>query len=373
MSAFECAVGVPVGLEPDFALPEVDSEPLTVLEDVVADALRRPPCCVAFSGGRDSSLVLAAAMRSAERHGYEQPVAVTARFSGTPTTEEAEWQRLVLDHLRVERRMVVSVADELDLVGTVAVAELRRRGTLFPANSHGLVPLLEHAAGGTLLVGLGGDELFGGHVWTRLNDALARRRRPTVRDAGRLAVAALPGPLKARVIASRRDLEPPRWLRPAAAARLRSIERAVANEPVRFDRAVQHAVRARTLAVAAASLNRLSQDVRVEAPLLDRTFVGAVTHAGGPRGFGDRSEAMRRIAGGKLPPELLERGTKATFDAAYFGRASRRFAERWSGGGVDPELVNPEELRREWLEPVPDFRSALPLQLAWLHDNPRPG
>jgi asparagine synthase (glutamine-hydrolysing) len=371
MSAFECAVGVPFGLEPAIALPEVDAEPLAVLEDVIADAVGGSPCCVAFSGGRDSSLVLAAAVRSAERHGYEQPVAVTARFSDTPATEEAEWQRLVLDHLGIERRVVISIFDELDLVGTLATTELRRRGALFPANCHALAPLLEHAAGGTLLIGLGGDELLDGHAWTRLNDALAGRRRPTLRDVARLSAAALPGRLRGRVMASRRDLEPPRWLRPSAAARLRSIERAAANEPLSFDSAVRHAVRARTLVVAAASLKTLSQDVRVEAPLIDRRFVAAVARAGGSRGFGDRAKAMRSIAGGVLPGELLDRRTKATFDAAYFGRESRSFAERWSGGGVDAALVDPDELRREWLEPVPDFRSALLLQLAWLHDNPR--
>ena len=369
MSAFECAVGVPVGFETDLVLPEVDGDPLTVLEDVLADAVRRSPCCVAFSGGRDSSLVLAAAMRSAERHGYEPPIAVTVRFSGSSAANEGRWQRLVLDHLGVKRHVVIEVVDELDLVGPVAIAELRRRGTLFPANCHGLAPLLEQAAGGTLLLGLGGDELLDGHVWTRLNDALSGRRRPTLRDGGRLAAAALPGTLRARLIASRHDVEPPRWLRPEAAARLRSIERAAGNEPVRFDRVVRRAVRTRTLVVAAASLERLSHQVRVVAPLLDRRFAAALARAGGSRGFGGRARTMQAIAGGVLPDELLDRQTKASFDAAYFGSASRRFAERWSGGGVDAELVDPEALRREWLEPVPDFRSALPLQLAWLHDD----
>lgn len=371
MSAFECAVGVPVGLEPERLLPRGEGDPLTVLEEVLADAVRRSPCCVAFSGGRDSSLVLAAAIRSAERHGCEQPVAVTARFPGAPAASESHWQRLVLDHLGVERHVVIEVVDELDLVGPVAKAELRRRGVLFPANSHGLAPLLEHAAGGSLIVGLGGDELLDGHAWTRLNDALGGRRRPTVRDTGRLAAATLPGSLRARLMAARRDLESPRWLRPAAAARFRSVERAAGNEPVRFDRAVRHAVRARTLVVAAAGLKRLSPDVRIEAPLLDLRFVAALAGAGGSRGFGDRVRAMRTIAGGVLPDELLDRQTKASFDAAYFGDASRLFAERWSGGGVNAELVDTEALRREWLEPAPDFRSALPLQLAWLHDDQR--
>src|SRR6185436_2297616 len=114
----------------------------------------------------------------------------------------------------------------------------------------GLAPLLKHAAGGTLLLGLGGDELLDGHVWTPLNDALSGRRRPTIRDGGRLAAAALPGGLRARLIAARHGVGSPCWLRPEAAARWRSVELAAANEPVRFDRVVRRAVRGRTLAVA---------------------------------------------------------------------------------------------------------------------------
>jgi Asparagine synthase len=367
MSTLEIAVGIPVGLDPPVPLLDVAVPPLEALEDAVADAVRRTPCCIAFSGGRDSSLVLAAAVRAAARHGCEQPVAVTVRFGRGLASDEGRWQSLVLDHLRVDNRVVIDVADDLDLVGPVASSELRRRGAFFPANCHALAPLVAHAAGGSLLVGLGGDELLGSHRWTRLNDALARRRRPRPTDLGRLAVAALPRPPRAWVVARRARLEPPRWLRPTAARRFRAAERASADEPVRFDRVVQHAARVRTVVVGAESLARLSEDVHIDAPLLDARFVSALARAGGPRGWGDRAAAMHAIAGGVLPDAILERRDKARFDAAYFGSDARHFAEEWTGGGIDPTLVDPEALRREWLEPRPDFRSALPLQLAWLH------
>jgi asparagine synthase (glutamine-hydrolysing) len=367
MSPLEVAAGYPVGFGREARPPPVDLAPLAALEEVISGAVRRPPCCVAFSGGRDSSLVLLAATRAAANQGCEPPVALTARF-GPASTDEAGWQRLVLDHLRLEGHVVLDVPDELDLLGPVATGELRRRGALFPANTHSLVPLLAHAAGGSLLVGLGGDELLDGHAWTRLNDALARRRRPSASDALRLGAALLPDALRTRLVAARRGLEPPRWLREHAASELRRLERAAASEPVRFDRTVDRASRARTVLVALESLKALSAEVRIEAPLLDRRFVAAVARAGGARGWGDRAAAMHAIAGGLLPEALLNRRDKARFDADYFGAASRRFAERWTGEGVDTTLVDPEALRREWLRAEPDFRSALPMQVAWLHD-----
>jgi asparagine synthase (glutamine-hydrolysing) len=311
---------------------------------------------------------MAASARAASRLGCEQPIAVTVRFGREFATDESEWQTLVLDHLGVERRVVIDITDELDLIGPIAAPELRRRGALFPANSHALAPLVAHAAGGSLLLGLGGDELLGGHRWTTLNDALARRRGLRSRDLGRLMVAALPRAPRARILAAGR-LNPPRWLRSGAVQQFREIERVAANEPVRFDRVVLHAARVRTLVVAAEGLARLSDGARIEAPLLDPRFVAALARAGGPRGFGDRNAAMHAIAHDVLPDAILGRRDKARFDAVYFGGHARRFAEGWSGDGVDPALVDPEALRREWLEPVPDFRSALPLQLAWLHDQ----
>jgi hypothetical protein len=75
---------------------------------------------------------------------------------------------------------------------------------------------------------------------------------------------------------------------------------------------------------------------------------------------------MSAIAGDVLPRELIERRTKAGFNRAFFASYSRAFAESWSGAGVDESLVDPEALRAEWLRPVPDFRTAMLLQAAWL-------
>jgi asparagine synthetase B (glutamine-hydrolysing) len=369
LSPLEVAAGMPLGLEEAGSYPETALAPFAALEAAVAGAVRRPPCYVAFSGGHDSSLVLAAAVRVAAREDASPPVAITLRFPGHERAWEDDWQEFVLDHLGLSDRVVVEVNGDLDLVGSAARAELRRRGVLYPANAHSLAPLVEAAAEGTLLVGLGGDELFGGHRWTRLNDALARRRRPVPRDAVRAAVAALPGQVEGRLLVGRLGT-PPAWLRPAAVRSLRRALREEANEPVRFDCAVRRAARVRTPVVARRSLESLGgASTRVEAPLLAPEFVSALARAGGARGFGDRAAVMRAVATGVLPDSLLERRAKAHFGTVFFGQATRDFAESWSGEGVDESLVDRDALRREWLRASPDFRSAVLLQVAWLHDR----
>jgi asparagine synthase (glutamine-hydrolysing) len=350
-------------------LPETTLHPLAALEDALTDAVGRFPCCVAFSGGRDSSLVLAAAVRAAQRLGVPPPATVTMRFPGDDTTDEDAWQRLVLDHVGVHDRIVVDLDDELDFVGPDAAAELRRRGALFPANAHSLVPLLRHAAGGSLVVGLGGDEILGGYRWTPLNDVLARRRRPTLGELRRFALAALPASARARIRPRRGRLGPPGWLTVAAAERFRRLVRSAVDEPIRFDRAVRHSLRARSLQVATESLGRLSSDTLVAAPLVDPRFVSALAVAGGARGWGGRSAVMRAVAGDALPAAIANRTDKARFNAVFFGDTSRQFAREWSGRGIDQSLVDAEALRREWLKPKPDTRAALLLQIAWLHDH----
>ncbi len=77
---------------------------------------------------------------------------------------------------------------------------------------------------------------------------------------------------------------------------------------------------------------------------------------------------MHAVFGGEplLPETLLSRERKAVFHLAYTRRPTRAFAKAFDGAGLDPELVDTERLRAEWLSPVPNFASALALQSAWL-------
>jgi asparagine synthase (glutamine-hydrolysing) len=75
---------------------------------------------------------------------------------------------------------------------------------------------------------------------------------------------------------------------------------------------------------------------------------------------------MRLLFGDDLPADVVRRTTKANFTLAYFRGATRAFARRWDGRGLDEELVDPERLRDALLSPVVDPRAALALQAAWV-------
>jgi asparagine synthase (glutamine-hydrolysing) len=111
--------------------------------------------------------------------------------------------------------------------------------------------------------------------------------------------------------------------------------------------------------------------VELSSPLLDPEFIHAVARAGGFRGPGDRTATLQQLAGDLLPPQVLSRRTKAVFNRAYISNYSLRFAESWSGEGVDLELVDPDGLRRTWLDQPPHWMSAALLQQAWLAANGR--
>lgn len=96
LTPLEIATGVVLGS--DEAAPQLpaipsDLDPLAAFEDVVRGALRRPPCVVTFSGGRDSSAVLAVAARIARDERLPAPVAVTLRFFDTPLRSRLLLQR----------------------------------------------------------------------------------------------------------------------------------------------------------------------------------------------------------------------------------------------------------------------------------------
>jgi Asparagine synthase len=165
-----CAVVGRAGRDPGVAWSAPAAAPVTGLEEVAVRALRRPPCLVSFSGGHDSSLILAAATRAARREGLPAPVPVTWQVRDAPGAEESAWQEAVVRALRVADWVRLPAGDDLDFVGPVATGVLRRHGLLHPANAYFHAPLPKEAAGGTLLTGVGGDQVLG---------RLRRPRRPS--------------------------------------------------------------------------------------------------------------------------------------------------------------------------------------------------
>jgi hypothetical protein len=370
LTPLDIAAGVPLPRAVTAAAPApgsaVAATPLEALRDVVRDALLRPPCLVSFSGGLDSSVILAVAMDLARREGLPAPVPITWRFHDAPLAYESDWQERVVAELGVRDWVRLTATDVLDYTGPTAMRILARHGLMWPPNAFLHAPLIEHAPGGSLLTGLGGDQLsvLWHPRWRALAAARARRRRARPRDGIRLLAAQAP-PSALALWERRAASQAPPWLTASAAGRVESALRDErAGNPVRFDDFLAWLPRRRELAMQRASLARLGIDpeVKVASPLLDERFLAALARAGGRDGFGRRSELFRGVLGGLWPAALDERRTKATFSGAFWRAGSRGVARGWDGAGIDRALVNPAALRRAWLQAAPDFRSVLGLQ-----------
>jgi asparagine synthetase B (glutamine-hydrolysing) len=365
----EVACGMMLG--PDtvaqpLAEEEHTSSPLAAFEAALLPALRRPPCLVSFSGGRDSSANLAVAVNAARREGLPLPVPVTVRFRAAPGASEPEWQELVVRHLRLDDWLVLEVDDELDLVGPVARRVLRRHGVVYPAHSALYAFMLEQAQGGSLLIGVGGDRMLGGWRYRPLADLLRGRRFPRTRDLA-LAGSAL-APLPARRLLRRRRAPQLPWLRPQAQRRYADAWTSGVAHEARWSSHLVSRLRARSLAAYLWTISRLAEDAAVllAAPFSHPRFVAALARAGGSKGLGGRTAVTRLVFGGLLPEAVISRPDKARFPYAYFRTPSTEFARSWSGEGLDPELVDADAIRVAWLSLLPNGSSALPLQAAWL-------
>jgi asparagine synthetase B (glutamine-hydrolysing) len=371
LTALEVAAGVPSGGDPHApSLPpsRPNDTPREALERAIIVALKRPPCLVSFSGGRDSSAVLATAVHAARRNGLRLPIPVTLRFPTAPETDESAWQDRVVGHLGLDDWVRLEFNDELDLVGPIARRVLQSHGLVWPSNAHFHVPILEAATGGSLLTGIDGDVLFGGWRWVRAASVLAGSARPEPRDALRIGLALAPTPLR-RLVERRRARVGLPWLRPLAARALgRSWAMEAAQEPLRWDARVRWWASRRYLRVNLWTFDLLAgdADAHVVHPLADPEFLTAVSRAGGRSGWGDRTQIMRMLFGDLLPEEVLTRVSKAVFDQVFWSSSSRSLIEHWQGEGVDPELVDPAALYLAWSSPRPPALTSSLLQAAWL-------
>jgi asparagine synthase (glutamine-hydrolysing) len=357
-------------LGPDAEAPPLPDAPgrgvLAALEQALLEPLQHTPCVVSFSGGRDSSAILAVATDVARRHGLPLPVPVTMRFPKQPTSDETTWQALVLEHLGLTGE-VVTLHHELDALGPVAKESLGRLGVRWPGNTYLHAPVLELGRGGTLLTGVGGDELMGSQA-SRHVILLRGRDRP--RRADLRTVARDLRPRRFREAAWRRangDLSP--WLTPAGEDLVyTAMARDDLSWPHRWDHALKYWQQSRAFAAVRGMIGLYGEpyDVDVVHPLLDPHVMAELHRVGGPTGFPGRTAAMRALFGELLPDGVLERGTKAAFTGAVFGPEVRAFAERWDGTGINLELVDPERLRSAWLSDWPNSRSLLLLHQAYL-------
>lgn len=354
---------------PEVSPPE---SPRKALEEAIVEALVRAPCLVSFSGGRDSSALLAVAAHVARREGLPAPVPVTVRFRDTPGAGEAGWQERVVSHLGLGDWLVLDGGDELDLVGPYGRRFLKRHGAVPPASGPLWSLLCSHAAGGSLVTGMGGDQVLGD--W-RLGPALDLvGGRGTLRTGELAALAYALSPRPVRTVASAMGDRSRPWLRPVARQRFRWLSSwARAGEPIRYGARLRWVVERRLLvgSLYGIGLRASDEDVHCVHPLLDPTFLVGLAAVGRRRGPGTRAATMRRLFSDLLPDDVLVRASKAHFEFAYARAPSRAFAKRWDGSGIDTELVDPERLRAAWLELVPNAYAALLLQQTWLESEGR--
>ena len=378
MAPLEIATGWVGGMD----APNADREaphrhPLDVLKDVVRPALETGRCVVTFSGGRDSSAVLAVAVEVAREEGLPLPVPVTQVFANAPETEESEWQERVLRHLRItEWERLVYAEGEADLIGPTAVESLRQIGLVWPPALHTKERVWKAGHGGFLLTGEGGDEIFGRRRITPITGLLRRHGGSRRRALGRAVRDLSPRPLRQRSTAYEiRQKTSLTWLTPLAQASLREllVSDAMA-EPLPWRDSIVSLLRRRgartglhNLAAAAAAFNTTVVD-----PLLDPGFVFALAQLGGFLGFSSRSEATMALFGHLLPEAVIRRHEKVYFNRVLFSESSKRFAASWEGDGVDTDLVIPERLRIVWESDQPHAASAALLQAAWLEAVGRP-
>ena len=120
----------------------------------------RPLHC-GLLGRWDSSAVLATLLHVARQDGFDDPVAVTARWPGVAAADESEWQEHVAGELGVRRWEILTPGTDFDLLGPLARQLLRDHGLLWPAPTAALMPMIEAAGDGVLVTGQGGDEVFG--------------------------------------------------------------------------------------------------------------------------------------------------------------------------------------------------------------------
>ena len=363
LSSLELAWGVPIGaaegVHPLEGHPAMTGR--AALEQIVRRALTRPPCLVSFSGGRDSSAVLALATHVARRDGLADPIPASNVFTSLPAADERRWQELMIRHLGLTDWLRIELTDELDVLGTLAAGVVARHGVLAPFNSHFHIPVLQRAEGGSVLTGIGGDEAFEPTERAVLARILSWRLTPSRRHVRAILPTLAPRRVRIRLIARALAPEPLRWLRPGVQTRIAHASAEWhSREPVSYEAALRTwwwSSRQLQCNLAGKRLLAADFDVQLVHPFADPLFLAAYATDRGRLGPAGRTWALRELFGDVLPAEMIERETWGSFNGAFWTDTARSVAERWDGSGADPRLVDSRRLREEWRLESPDWHS----------------
>ena len=346
------------------ALPAEGGSPRVEIERLLAEALSAGPVAVLFSGGRDSSALLAIAVHVARREGLPLPIPVTNRYPGNPDAIEDAWQEQVIERLGLGDWVISERHHEHETLGEVALTMLRRHGpqavpnwwiTMLPPELGGIAPGSDVQAPSrplaTLVSGTGGDEVFIGPV-RPLRAALLAGRRPSLAQLrwGRGQL------LPARLQAARRwssHAEPFDWVRAPAREQLgRAVAADIAAAPDRYDRSLDALWRLRDVRVLV-DRNRVAaaeSGARLLMPFLEPTVLGALGRRWGRAHPPSRAAGLEDLVGDLLPELVLTRVSKADYTSAFLGAQSFAWLEGWDGSGVDDAIVDGRRVREVLLE-----------------------
>lgn len=347
----------------------------SVLEDFVLRGLQKPPLVIAFSGGRDSSALLAVSAHVARREGLPMPIAFTFRYDGEAEADETAWQELVIKHLNVSDWERAHVGTRHDVIGELAQEFLMKHGLVFPPTLFNNTLPLIRARGGTHMSGEGGDEIFGVRRATILRRILDNPKY--LLDKQHLRHAALCfGPRPFRVAAWRYDLERRLsgidFVKPEVSEQQRrDLAAHVTSEPFNLMRSMGWHLRRKMIVMFEEGQAAIAQehDVQHLDPFLEPKLVAAYARMVKPFGLAGRTDAMRVLFADLLPDEVLTRTSKAIFNRGFLTDVGREFARSWQGQGVDTDIVDVDALRAAWLADWPPSQSFGLLQAAWLHEK----
>ncbi len=350
------------------------------VNDILEPALASGVCLVSFSGGRESAWLLAAATAAARSRGHADPIPATLRYPGASAASDARHQERIVSHLGLGDWERLEIGDDLEILGPYAQRALLTVGLLFPATAYAMLPLLDLARGGWLLAGGALTDFFTYWRWARASEVIAGRRRPGRRDVRDLAIAALPRRRREAHVRARLGAPSP-WLRASAVAEVERFQiDASTDVPLRFDSALARQRTHRCHTGMRVSFDALAASVgaRLAMPFRDDRYIAALAVAGGRRGFGNRAATLSHLAGHLLPAELLRRSDGVSRHQAFFGDASREYASRWSGHGVDDEVVDADVLRALWSSGSFPWASTMLFQSAFAieragSERPEPG
>lgn len=362
LTELESVAGFPIGKIPGRSLGRGSGTPRSWLEEAILTALGNAPCAVAFSGGRDSSALLALAVSLARANGLAVPIPVTLRFDDEASNED-EWQHLLIDHLGLDDWIRIDASTDLKLTGSLAESLIREAGVAYPTNAYTHLRLAREVPGGALITGIGGDEVFASPAegWLRV---ITGKALPRLRHVKAAVNDTLPGRVQ-RI--GRRILTDHHWLLPdVREVLIEDVGRSYWDGSRRFNEGLRRWVNDRYYVSLRQTLRAVeaSSGCRVIAPFLDRRFLAAFATESGIGGPKSRTDAMNRLFGDVLPPATVSRPTKAIFDLALY-EIEERFLETWNGEGLPIDLVSADALRAEWRKPAPNACADILLQRAF--------